>query len=434
MSGSIDRILSDGQVLLERCVNAHLFLEPSLWETSLCSKLSASDFADDSQRVIFETLKSVMPCNKEDIISRLYEKNSMIMMHLSEMPFLDRDFLSFEKAVDKLHDCFVKNKLMTKMTRVYGEIVSSYKKMSTEDILAELKKVVEGSENDYKDEDVKKYSEVLDGYVDTLEQRKINYDQGVFPGIPTGIKELNESIYGWCPGKYYIVAARTSMGKTTLAVNFADAALYHGKKVLMFTNEMGAEEIAEKHLSLRAKVKGPDLYRGSISDEEIARLSVGIGQVKDYDFFISEESGRDLEKFTSVVKRYKRKHDVDLVILDYVQQMNDDSSKHETRLRELTHISNTMKMLARSLKIPIICLAQLNRTADRSDDAPSISQIKDCGAFEQDADCVIMINRDKNSAPNSLGEVPGKLIIGKARQGKTGEVGIMINFAHNKFR
>lgn len=425
---------NEQQALLEKCVIAHLMLEPWLWEPAIGSRIAGKDFLDEGRGQIFDALKSILPCEKDELIFKLHQKDPMSVLYLSSDYDSDRRFLGFSDAVEKLISCIQRTALMTKLNQSYSFLVSNYKTMSIEDILTLLKKVTDEYENEKKDQDVQKYNEVLDACIPKIEQRKINYDQGIYPGISTGIKELDESIYGWLPGKYYIVGARTSMGKTTLGLNFADAALKANKKVLLFTNEMGAEEIAEKHLSMRAQIRGPNLYKGKLTDQEIGQLSTGIQQVYNYDFFISENSGRDLFKFENLVKRCKRQHNIDLVILDYIQQMSDSSTKHEGRIRELTFISDQIKKITRELDIPIICLAQLNRTADRSDDMPTISQLKDCGAFEQDADCVILIHRDKKIAPNSNGEVPGTLIIGKARQGKTGDVGVMINFGYNKFR
>lgn len=271
--------------------------------------------------------------------------------------------------------------------------------------------------------------EIIDSYTDELEQRIIDGQQGKERGLDTGLKLLNESIYGWMEGSLNILAARTSLGKTTLAINFANTAADLGKKVLFFTNEMPANQIMEKVLSLKSNVLNKKIFRGDLNDSDIDKLHKQMGVVYKKGIYINDTCGRELSKFIHSVKSMKKKHGLDLVILDYIQQVSvDDGNKYPSRVLELGVIANAIKKLSLELKIPIICLAQCNRQAENSDDPPNLSHIRDSGAIEQDADTVIFIHRDRTVAEGKC-----ILAVAKNRFGPTGDIEINVDLKVNRF-
>lgn len=271
--------------------------------------------------------------------------------------------------------------------------------------------------------------EIIESYTDELEHRIVDRLQGKERGIDTGLKLLNESIYGWMEGSLNILAARTSLGKTTLAINFANTAADSGKKVLFFTNEMPANQIMEKVLSLKSGVFNKKIFRGDLSDSDIEKLHKQMGIVYKNGIYINDRCGRTLSKFLHSVKSMKKKHGLDMVILDYIQQMTaDDGTKYPSRVLELGVIANAIKELALDLKIPIICLAQCNRQAENSDEPPNLSHIRDSGAIEQDADTVIFIHRDRTVAEGKC-----ILAVAKNRFGPTGDIEINVDLRVNRF-
>lgn len=422
-------------IMVERCLLGHIISDNSLISSVNGSRIDSKDFIDLDCGKLLDALKSILPLSSGDVFLGLHQKYSNQFGKLALNLLTERFHFSFDSCLQAVIENANKKSVLSDLTAAYSRIASGHQSMKYEEILSELSRVISSDRIENNFNDVLIYKEVIRNYIDELEATVLNARNGIMPGITTGITELNDMIYGWTPGTYSIVAARTSMGKTTLALNFADAALMAGKKVLFFTNEMKATKLAAKHISNRARVRGPALNLGTVTDEEISRIQASVEQICELPFYINQKSGRSFSRFEHVVRFSKRKLGIDMVIIDYIQQLYpDDGKRYGSRLAELTHISAGMQELSQTLNIPIICLAQLNRQAEGTDQEPTISQLRDCGAFEQDADNVILIHRDKKIKPNAQGEVPGQLIIGKSRFGKTGFCSIMINFAFNKFR
>lgn len=425
--------MAGDQKLVEAALLSHLISDIGLFEAVDALKLRETDFTCQDLGKLFNALKSILPCSSDETLIRLNNEHNGAILDLALSLLTDRLRFDFDACLRFLVEASKKRDLINNLTEAYGRIASTHDKLSNEDILQIIEEVKNKGDCATNLNETFSYNEVANEFVDDFEKRVVAYRDGIMPGITTGLPLLDEMIYGWIPGSYTIVGARTSMGKTTLALNFADAAAKSGKGVLFFSNEVKNRNLVAKHLSKLAKVKGPDIHRGSVSDSDIDRISFALKQTQNYPIYFNQKFGRNLELFKSEVQRMKRKKLIDMVILDYIQQMYCSSSK-DNRLAELTYISNSMKELACGLDIPIICLAQLNRSAEQSNEAPNISQIRDCGAIEQDADNILIIHRNKDEEPNSNGEVSGQIVIGKSRDGKTGSCPVMINFAHNNFR
>lgn len=422
---------NDLENLVERSLFSHFIADPSLIDVAIEAGLSEEHFSDQKLATLYNAFKSILrPC--KNILVEISSKHPKLTAAALGTLAL-KNHSDFEPALAKTLDEYKKRAVATKIANLNAEIVSNIKTKTYEDLIAMATDSLEQLSACESSNEITRYAELVDGYSYTLENRKINYDQGIFAGIKTGIVGLDEIIGGWIASSMYVVAARTSMGKTTFAINAANAALKDGKSVLMFTNEMSADQIVEKHLSLIGEVNGSAMQKGSLSDDELNRVVFAIQKVNNDNFFIDENSGRSLVEFERKVKFMKRNVGIDLVILDYIQQMKADDDRYDSRLAQLTEISTRIKSLSRALKIPIICLAQLNRTAEVSTELPNISQIRDCGSIEQDADCVMIIHRNRDETPNHQGEVQGNLIIGKSRFGMTGYVPLRMNLAVNKF-
>lgn len=272
-------------------------------------------------------------------------------------------------------------------------------------------------------------SKIMLSYTETLEKRAVDFKQGITVGIKTGIKSLDEAIHGWMNGGLYIIAARTSLGKTTLAINFANVALNDGKNVLFFTNEMPEQQICEKFVSLRTGVFNVKLFNGDLYERDFDLLHKELPIFSKKNLYIDDSSGRKLHKIISECKKAHSNKSCDMIIVDYIQQVyTGKNSFNSKRVEELGEISNALKELALELKVPIICLAQLNRQAENSDDPPLLSHIRDSGCIEQDADAVIFIHRDRN-----VGEGRSKILISKNRFGPCCEFEVGVNLKVNKF-
>jgi len=275
------------------------------------------------------------------------------------------------------------------------------------------------------------FNEVASRYVDDFEDRVVRYAQGEKRGIATGFSILNDCFGGWIGGRLYIVAARTSLGKTTLAVNFMWEAAKQNKHASFFTNEMSDSDILEKIISYVGGINIAKMSAGAVSEDELNRIHFALQQIVLKPGSINKKAGRLLETFEMECRRLKDLGELDIVFLDYIQQMHSHSRQFSSRHSELSYISDRIKSLALELNIPMIALAQINREAEKgsaANEPPSLAHIKDSGSIEQDADAVVILHRDRDA-------IDGKAVlrIAKNRFGKTGIWEIQSNLAFNKF-
>jgi replicative DNA helicase len=237
------------------------------------------------------------------------------------------------------------------------------------------------------------------------------------------IGKLDEATGGFKSGRFYIIAARPSVGKTSFASFVAYNAMKQGRTVLFFSNEMDAEDIIEKFVSMDARLSNQSL-NGGLTDDELTRVSSSINRLHGYKIFIDEKSGWSLDSLIAAAHGHKAKRQCDMIVVDYMQQVkaNGQLSKYE----QASMVSDALKKLSRDLAIPVIGLAQINREAEKSDQAPSLVHIKDSGSFEQDADVVMILHRDKLATADSY--TPIDLRLAKNRYGRVGD--IKLKFFH----
>lgn len=258
----------------------------------------------------------------------------------------------------------------------------------------------------------------------TIEYIQANIEkQGDITGVPSGFFELDQLMGGWQPSDLVIIAARPGMGKTAFALNCLSNAMDSGKKVVIFTLEMTKEQLMSRVLSSVARVDSARLRRGDLTDDETDRLMEGARRIHGQNAFfgIDETPGLGIMELRSRCRRYQKEHGLDMVIVDYLQLMGGSGGKKEqNREREISEISMGLKNLAKELNVPVISLSQLNRGPDaRPDKRPRMSDLRESGSIEQDADMVFFIYRDEVYNPNSERAGVAELIIGKNRHGST---------------
>ena len=243
-------------------------------------------------------------------------------------------------------------------------------------------------------------------------------------GISSGFKALDKMTSGFQPGEMTIIAARPSMGKTAFSLNIAQqAALREGKTVAYFSVEMGKEQLMMRMLANEARVRLSDLRVGSVNDNAWPRLIDKASKMAEANIFIDDTSGISPFEIRAKCRRLKAQHGLDLVMIDYLQLMS-LKQKVESREREVSEISKSLKALAKELGVPVIALAQLNRGVEgRSNRRPMLSDLRESGSIEQDADVIMMLYRDdyyEKDNPDVKGIA--EVIIGKQRNGPTGDV------------
>jgi len=245
-------------------------------------------------------------------------------------------------------------------------------------------------------------------------------------GVPTGFYDLDRMTAGLQPGDLIVLAARPSMGKTAFAINIAEhVALHEGLPVAVFSMEMGAAQLAVRIVGSIGRIDQSHLRTGKLTDEEWPRLTEAIEKLRNISLHIDETAGLTVSELRANARRLARQcGKLGLIVVDYLQLMSGSAGNDENRATELGEISRGLKMLAKELQCPVIALSQLNRSVEtRPDKRPMMSDLRESGAIEQDADIITFIYRDEYYTKDACKE-PGvaEIIIAKQRNGPTGMV------------
>ncbi|MDP6956582.1 MAG: replicative DNA helicase, partial [Planctomycetota bacterium] len=258
-------------------------------------------------------------------------------------------------------------------------------------------------------------------------------------GIGSGFFDLDEMLCGFNKGELTIIAARPSMGKTAFALNVLEYASLHkpewlGREpsMLFFSLEMGRQSIASRMLCSRARVDGHKLRTGRIPKDDYADLVEAAGELQGTRLFIDDTPGLSVMALRSRARKIKHKHGLDMVVIDYLQLMS--HPKAESRQQEISAISRALKGLARELEIPVIALSQLSRAVEsREDKRPQLSDLRESGSIEQDADVVLMLYRAEYYNPTDENKGLAEIICGKQRNGPTGRVKLQFRASTMRF-
>ena len=244
-------------------------------------------------------------------------------------------------------------------------------------------------------------------------------------GVPTGFYDFDRMTSGFQPGDLVVLAARPSMGKTALAINIAEhVALHEQLPVAVFSMEMGASQLAVRIVGSIGRIDQTHLRTGKLTDEEWPRLTEAIERLRDVSLHIDETPGLNTSELRANARRLARQcGKMGLIVVDYLQLMSGSSNESDNRATELGEISRGLKMLAKELQCPVLALSQLNRSVEtRTDKRPMMSDLRESGAIEQDADVIMFIYRDDYYNKDSKEPGVAEVIIAKQRNGPTGTV------------
>jgi replicative DNA helicase len=267
---------------------------------------------------------------------------------------------------------------------------------------------------------------------------KLQEHKGLVTGVPTGFVELDEMTSGFQKSDLIIVAARPSMGKTSLVLNIAlHAAIEASKCVGVFSLEMSKEQLFMRMLTSEARVDAHRFRGGFLGEQDYDRLVAAFARLHDARVFIDDTPSAGLLEMRAKSRRLKMEHGLDMIVVDYLQLMQ-GRGRFESRQQELAAISRSLKILAKELEVPIVALSQLSRAPEsRSDHRPQLSDLRESGALEQDADVVIFIYRDEmylvDGEPPQESEGIAELIIGKQRNGPVGTVRVAFLKQYTRF-
>ena len=242
-------------------------------------------------------------------------------------------------------------------------------------------------------------------------------------GVPTGFKDLDEKLSGLQKSDLIILAARPSMGKTALALDIArQAAVNHNIPVGIFSLEMGSQQLVDRMLAAESQVDAWKLRTGRLStDEEFQKIRDSLDKLAKAPIFIDDQPSNNIISMRSAARRLKSEHGIGLIIVDYLQLMTTTKS-YDSMVNQVTEISRSLKSLAREIDVPVLALSQLSRAVEQRGGKPRLSDLRDSGSIEQDADAVLFIHRDDKYNENSDKPNVAEILIEKHRNGPTGKV------------
>ena len=279
-------------------------------------------------------------------------------------------------------------------------------------------------------EDYVQLNTLLEETFDEMER----ISKGVGPeGVLSGFRDLDKLTNGFHPSNMIVIAARPAVGKSTLALDIVrNAAIHEKKTAVIFSLEMSRSEITMRMLSAEARVALNSIRSGALTDDEWARLARRMGEISDAPLFIDDSANLSMMEIRAKARRLKQRHDLKLIVIDYLQLMS-SGKKVENRQQEVSEFSRHLKLMAKELDIPVIAISQLNRSPEqRADKKPMLSDLRESGAIEQDADMVILLHReDLYDKQNRSGEAD--LFVVKHRNGPTRDLIVSAQLHFSRF-
>ena len=437
----------------ERSILSSIIFEPSQFD-ELSSILNRDDFYLPAHQDIFNSMMSLMQ-NEQPIDEEFIKKELIKVKKFDEqimLEILSANPISNTKAyVEEIKDKSLKRHLLTLTTEI--------KRVTVEEELpsAEVVDIVEkklyeitqdNQSSDFKDSPKMTY--------DTMEYIKEMKARGnsVLVGVDTGFNELNKMTTGFGKGDLVIIAARPAMGKTSFILNTVNSIISQGKGVAFFSLEMPAEQLMLRLLSIQTSIPLQKLRVGDMNDDQWGSLHGAIDKMNSAKLFVDDQGSVNINQLRSKLRKLKNQHpEIEIAVIDYLQIMQ--GIGNQDRHLQVSEISRGLKMLARELGIPIVALSQLNRGLEsRNDKRPMLSDIRESGSIEQDADIILFVYRDdvylykeekeREKAAKAEGkefvsqyvekeEEDAEIIIGKQRNGPTGHVKLVFQKKLTRF-
>lgn len=400
--------------------------------------LHREDFYHQQYGVLFEAMVELFneeqPVDVVTLQNRLREKD--VPAELSSMEFVGELVTSVPTSANiKYYANIVREKAMLRrLIKVNEEIANQcyLDRDSVEDIMAETEKQIFNLLQNRGGEDFVPIKQIVINALEKIEMA--SKQKGNVTGIATGFVDLDYRMSGLQPSDLVLVAARPSMGKTAFVLNIAQYVAFHSNlATAIFSLEMSKEQLVNRLFSLEARVDAQLLRSGNLADSDWEKLIEGAGTIGKSKLIIDDTPGISISELRSKCRKYKLEQDLKLVIIDYLQLMS-GSGRSDSRQQEISDISRSLKGLARELNVPVIALSQLSRQVEqRPDHRPMLSDLRESGAIEQDADVVMFIYRDDYYNKDTENKNIAEIIIAKQRNGPIGTVNLVWLPQYTKF-
>lgn len=408
--------------------------------TAASEMISGSDFYQSAYGVIFDSMVELFNEGKPvDLITlqeRLREKE--VPAEIASLEFV-RDLVTAvpTSANIKYYAQIVADKSMMRRLIKLNEEIENVCYAGKEPLEAVLEKTEKSVFELLQRRNTGDYVPIRQVVLNALERiEKASKNKGTVTGIPTGFIDLDYKLSGLQPSDLILIAARPSMGKTAFVLNIAQYVAFKKKKsVAIFSLEMSKEQLVNRLFSLESQVDAQALRTGNMKDSDWEKLIEGAGIIGQSQLIIDDTPGISVSELRSKCRKYKLENDLDLIIIDYLQLMTGSIGRSsESRQQEISEISRSLKGLARELNVPVIALSQLSRAVEgRPDKRPMLSDLRESGAIEQDADVVMFIYRDEYYNKDSEYKKQAEIIIAKQRNGPVGTVHLAWLGEYTKF-
>ncbi len=389
--------------------------------------ITGEDFYNKQYGTLFETMVELndegRPVDLVTLQDRLKEKD--VPPEVSSLEFV-RDLITAvpTSANIKYYAGIVAEKAtLRKLIRLNEEIANTCYagKESLEVILEDAEKRIFEVVQKRNSGEFVPIRQIVMNAMDAIERASRN--KGAVTGIPTGFVDLDYRTAGMQPSDLVLIAARPSMGKTAFVLNIAEHVAFKQKKaVAIFSLEMSKEQLVNRLFSLESKVDSQHIRTGQLSDQEWEKLIESAGVIGKSNLIIDDTPGISISELRSKCRKYKLEHNLSMIIIDYLQLMS-GSGRTDSRQQEISDISRSLKALARELSVPVLALSQLSRAVEqRPDHRPMLSDLRESGAIEQDADVVMFIYRDDYYNHDTERKDIAEIIIAKQRNGPIGTI------------
>ncbi len=428
----------------EESVIGSILMDPTVLEDVL-EEVRYSDFYLEKHKIIFKTIEQVFssaqPVDTVTLIDKLrnlglIEKvgGEESLIHLAQVVPTTANVMYYANIVKE-------KALLRNLIKASSEIVESVRTVGdAKEILEFAEKRIFSIAEARATRTYESLSTIVPDVVDQVVELKNKYrrgELGLVTGLPTGFSSLDAITSGFHKSDLIIIAARPSMGKSSFALNLAtNMSIKHNVGVAIFSLEMSKEQLTNRIICYQSRVDLQKVRTGQISDDEWSMITQVAGELTDSSLILDDEPGLDSRSLRAKARRIKREFDIEVLVIDYLQLMSGKSGNSESRQQEISEISRSLKLLARELDITVVALSQLSRAVEqREDKRPRLSDLRESGAIEQDADIVMFLYRDSYYKRRGEGDEKlvlneiheSELIIGKQRNGPVGTVKFMFN-------
>lgn len=399
--------------------------------------LNEGDFYNDLHRKIFNAIRTLFSLNKPiDLLTVTETLETSENVDAETIKYIASIYANNE-GLSSNQDAYIDILKEKSILRSLAEFSDEIKSLSLED-KSPAKNVLEKAEKGLFEisqgglrNSLTALDVIMSDTVQTIMKRVQN--RGELSGVTTGFTDLNSLLGGFQKSDLVLLAARPSMGKTALAVNLAVNAAKAGKKVAMFSLEMSKTQIGQRILASFAQMNLSSLFKGELEGQDLVNLITASNELSKYSLHIDDTAAISLIELKAKLRRLKMEEGLDLVVIDYLQLMT-TGERIENRVQEISQISRGLKAIAKELDVPVLALSQLSRALEqRPDKRPKLSDLRESGAIEQDADIVMFLYRDyvynKETENPNLAEV----IVSKHRNGPIGVVNLIWKDEYTRF-